>query len=307
MNWDQAQDAFKGYLQIELSLSKHSVEAYCHDVERLNQYVQLTAPELQPEHITTDFLLGFLEFLKELGLSPSTQARMISGIKSFFHFLVLENSLTQSPADLVESPKIGRKLPDTLSFQEINQLLEAVDISTEEGVRNRAILEVLYACGLRVSELVDLKLTDCFFDQGFLRVIGKGNKMRMVPIGDEAIKYTLLYLHQVRAHVVIQPGHENHVFLNRRGKSLSRVMIFLIIKGLADKINLQKSISPHTFRHSFATHLMEGGADLRAIQEMLGHESITTTEIYTHLDRTFLQETLALYHPRNQPNKSLLK
>lgn len=307
MNWEQSLEAFKAYLQLELSLSKHSVEAYCHDVERLIQFVQLTDDAIMPADVQTDYLQQFLEFLKDMGLSPSTQARMLSGIKSFFHFLMLENIIQQSPADLIESPKIGRKLPDTLSFQEISQLLEAVDVSTDEGVRNRALLEVLYACGLRVSELVDLKISDCFFDQGFVRVIGKGHKMRMVPIGDEAIKYTLIYLHQVRHNLTIQPGHEDHVFLNRRGKSLSRVMIFLIIKGLAEKINLKKSISPHTFRHSFATHLMEGGADLRAIQEMLGHESITTTEIYTHLDRTYLQETLALYHPRNQPNKSLLK
>lgn len=307
MNWLQSLEDFKAYLQLELSLSKNSVEAYCRDVEKLHQFFHGQESGLSPTQINTEHLLSFVGFLQEIGLSPSTQARMISGIKSFFHYLLLENLIQQNPAELLDSPKIGRKLPDTLSFEEITQLLEAVDTTTNEGVRNRAILEVLYASGLRVSELVELRLSDCYFDQGFIRVIGKGQKMRMVPIGDEAIKFTLLYLHEVRGNVDIKPGHEDFVFLNRRGKALSRVMIFLIIKGLAEKINVSKSVSPHTFRHSFATHLMEGGADLRAIQEMLGHESITTTEIYTHLDRTFLQETLALYHPRNQPNKSLLK
>jgi len=307
MTWEQSLEEFTAYLQLELSLSKHSVEAYQRDVEKLYQYLQGWRDPIFPHQVQSEHLLSFLSFLHEVGLSPATQARIISGIKSFFHFLLLEHTLKQNPVELIDSPKIGRKLPDTLSFAEITQLLEAVDVSTPEGVRNRAILEVLYASGLRVTELVELRLSDCFFDQGFIRVTGKGQKMRMVPIGDEAIKYTLLYLHEVRSQLTIPLGHEDFVFLNRRGKGLTRVMIFLIIKGLAQKINLSKNISPHTFRHSFATHLMEGGADLRAIQEMLGHESITTTEIYTHLDRTYLQETLALYHPRNQPNKSLLK
>ncbi len=251
-----------------------------------------------PEQINDQDISDFLAYINQFGLTATSQARILSGIKSFYKYLALENLIKTDPTQLIEGPKTGRKLPDTLSFPEIEQMLGIIDMSTNEGTRNRAILEVLYSCGMRVSELVDLKLTNCYFDIGFVRVIGKGNKMRLVPIGRDAVKFTNIYLQTVRNHLDIKPDAQDVVFLNRRGRPLTRVMIFLIIKELAERAGIHKSISPHTFRHSFATHLIEGGADLRAVQEMLGHESITTTEIYTHLDRAFLQETLRSYHPR---------
>lgn len=307
MDWISLQKGFKNYLQLELSLSPHSIEAYEQDVSKLHQFSQTLSNNPSPTQLTTEDLLVFLGFLNELGLSATSQARILSGIKAFFTFLQLENLIQQDPTLLLESPKLGRKLPDTLSFEEIERMLASIDLSTNEGARNRAILEVLYSSGLRVSELTSLRLSDCFFDIGFVRIIGKGNKMRMVPIGKDAVKFTLLYMEHIRNWQEIQQGHEDYLFLNRRGKQLTRVMIFLIIKDIAQKCGIQKAISPHTFRHSFATHLIEGGADLRAIQEMLGHQSITTTEIYTHLDRAFLQETLRQFHPRNQANNSELK
>jgi integrase/recombinase XerD len=242
---------------------------------------------------------GFLEYINELGMSAYSQARIISGLKAFYKFLLIEELITSDPTELIEGPKIGRKLPDTLSYQEIEKLLEAIDLSTPEGSRNRAMLEVLYSSGLRVSELVELKLNNIYFDVGFLRVIGKGNKERLVPIGRDAMKHLKIYIEEIRVHVPVQHGFEGHVFLNRRGKRLSRVTVFTTIKALAKKIGLKKDISPHTFRHSFATHLIEGGADLRAVQEMLGHESITTTEIYTHLDRDYLRQVITAFHPRS--------
>lgn len=307
MDWISLQKGFKNYLQLELSLSPHSIEAYEQDVSKLHQFSQTLSNNPSPTQLTTEDLLVFLGFLNELGLAATSQARILSGIKAFFTFLQLENLIQQDPTLLLESPKLGRKLPDTLSFEEIERMLASIDLSTNEGARNRAILEVLYSSGLRVSELTSLRLSDCFFDIGFVRIIGKGNKMRMVPIGKDAVKFTLLYMEHIRNWQEIQQGHEDYLFLNRRGKQLTRVMIFLIIKDIAQKCGIQKAISPHTFRHSFATHLIEGGADLRAIQEMLGHQSITTTEIYTHLDRAFLQETLRQFHPRNQANNSELK
>lgn len=279
-------------------MSENSIEAYLRDVEKLSQFAAMTEHKPGPETIKDRDISDFLEYINQFGLSPTSQARILSGIKSFYKYLALENIIQIDPTRLIEAPKTGRKLPDTLAFPEIERMLEIIDVSTPEGTRNRAILEVLYSCGLRVSELVDLKLTNCYFDIGFIRVVGKGNKMRLVPIGRDAIKYTNIYLESIRNHLDIKTGEEDIVFLNRRGKQLTRVMIFLIIKDLAALAGIHKSISPHTFRHSFATHLIEGGADLRAVQEMLGHESITTTEIYTHLDRAFLQETLKSYHPR---------
>lgn len=286
-------------------MSENSIEAYLRDVEKLSQFASMQAHTPAPETITERDISDFLEYINQFGLTPTSQARILSGIKSFYKYLALENIIQIDPTQLIEAPKTGRKLPDTLSFPEIEQMLEMIDVSTAEGTRNRAILEVLYSCGVRVSELVDLKLTNCYFDIGFIRVVGKGNKMRLVPIGRDAIKYTKIYLESIRNHLDIKPDAEDIVFLNRRGKALTRVMIFLIIKELAERAGIHKNISPHTFRHSFATHLIEGGADLRAVQEMLGHESITTTEIYTHLDRAFLQETLKSYHPREglPPNK----
>jgi len=299
MTWSLAQKQFDGYLRLEKSLSGHSVEAYGRDVSKLAQYLTLHRLPVTPEQITPTHLRDFLAWLGGLGLEATSQARTLSGIKAFYSFLIMEDLVTLDPTDTLEAPKIGRKLPDTLSYDEIVQLLSAVDLSTAEGTRNRAILEVLYSSGLRVSELTDLRLSNVYVDQGFVRVVGKGNKERLVPIGRDALKYLGFYLSGIRCHLDIKPGHEDTVFLNRRGAALSRVMIFSIIKALAAQAGIHKSISPHTFRHSFATHLIEGGADLRAVQEMLGHESITTTEIYTHLDRDYLRQVITAFHPRS--------
>lgn len=298
MNWPIYIQHFKNYLRLELSMSPNSIEAYVRDVEKLSQFAEIAKHQPKPETITDRDIMDFLEYLNDLGLSATSQARILSGVKSFYKYMAIENLIQTDPTHLIESPKVGRKLPDTLSFPEIEQMLEMVDVSTPEGTRNRAILEVLYSCGMRVSELIDLKLTSCYFDIGFVRVFGKGRKVRLIPIGNDAIKFTKIYLENIRNHQEIKEESEDIVFLNRRGKQLSRVMIFLIIKDLAERAGIQKNISPHTFRHSFATHLIEGGADLRAVQEMLGHESITTTEIYTHLDSVFLEETMRSFHPR---------
>lgn len=298
MNWPQAIKHFGHYLRIERSLSENSVEAYLHDIVKFKDFIKLTYPEISIQDVNAFHLREFIEFLNKEIYTPFSQARIISGIKAFFKYLIYEEEIKQDPTLLIEGPKLGRKLPDTLEYIEIQKLLDAIDLSTPEGTRNRAILETLYSSGLRVSELVDLRLTNVFFDIGFLKIVGKGNKERLVPIGKPALKYIQLYLHHIRKTIAIKPGNENYVFLNRRGAKLTRVMIFTIIKNLALSIGLQKRISPHTFRHSFATHLIEGGADLRAVQEMLGHESITTTEIYTHLDRDFLRQTIIDYHPR---------
>lgn len=295
--WDAYLKHFKDYLMLERGLAENSVEAYVRDATKLSEYMDLLGGKEITEIVEID-ILGFLGYLHDLGLAAYSQARMLSGIKAFFGYLVLENILKADPTQLIESPHLSRSLPDVLTYPEIVQILEANDVSTAEGARNRAILEVLYSSGLRVSELVNLQITNCYFDAGFMRVIGKGSKTRLVPIGGDAIKYSLLYIEHTRSLVEVQKGHEDYVFLNRRGKQLTRVMIFLIIKGLVERIGLNKTVSPHTFRHSFATHLIEGGADLRAVQEMLGHESITTTEIYTHLDREYLREVVTKYHPR---------
>ena len=296
--WQSYIKHFKNYLRLERSFSDNSVQAYIRDTEKLAEYLELAAINLSPIDIKEEHLLAFLKYLSELGLSAHTQARMLSGIKAFYKYLILENEITEDPTELIEAPRLPRKLPDVLSYEEIEQILQAIDHSTPEGTRNRAIIEVLYSSGLRVSELVGLQLTFCYFDIGFIRILGKGDKVRLVPIGKEAIKYTQLYLDHVRSEINAKKESEDIVFLNRRGGQLSRVMVFLIIKDAAEKAGISKNVSPHTFRHSFATHLIEGGASLRAVQEMLGHESITTTEIYTHLDRDYLRQIITEFHPR---------
>ncbi len=297
--WESHIKHFGNYLKLERSLSGNSIEAYVRDMEKLQQYMQMTNKEISPIKVTAKHLQGFLGYINELGMSAHSQARIVSGIKAFYKYLLFEELLEKDPTALIEGPKLGRKLPDTLSFIEIEKLLEAIDLSTPEGGRNRALLEVLYSSGLRVSELIDLRINNVYFDVGFLRVIGKGNKERLVPVGKDALKFLKSYKEEIRVHVPVQKGFESFMFLNRRGRKLTRVMIFTIIKQLAAKIGLKKIISPHTFRHSFATHLIEGGADLRAVQEMLGHESITTTEIYTHLDRDYLRQVIQEFHPRS--------
>jgi len=302
MNWEMHVRHFSNYLKVERSLSANSLAAYVHDVELLQRYISLKNDRLSPLKVTTKDLQGFLEYINELGMSAYSQARILSGIKAFYKYLLFEDLIDKDPTALIEGPKLGRKLPDTLSYPEIEKLLNAIDLSSPEGGRNRAILEVLYSSGLRVSELVELKLNNLYFDVGFLRVTGKGNKERLVPIGRDAMKYLTLYIDELRGklpHKPPQKGSEAFVFLNRNGRKLTRVMIFTIIKNVAKSIGLDKTISPHTFRHSFATHLIEGGADLRAVQEMLGHESITTTEIYTHLDRDYLRQVIQEFHPRS--------
>ena len=299
MSWGLYIKQFKSYLKLERSLAENSIEAYLADINKLEQFFTLKEREISPLKVQQSDLVDFIEFLSELGLSPYTQSRIISGIKSFYKFLVYEDLVIKDPSELLESPKLGRKLPDVLNVHEIDQLFEAIDHSRPEGARNRAMLETMYSSGLRVSELTDLKISNIYEDLGFLRIVGKGNKERLVPIGKVALKYIKIYRDDVRVHQVIQKGQEDFLFLNRRGNKLSRVMVFMVIKELVKKTGLQKNVSPHTFRHSFATHLIEGGADLRAVQEMLGHESITTTEIYTHLDRDYLKEVIKEYHPRS--------
>lgn len=289
---------YKNYLRIERGLSINSITNYGYDLQKLTGYLEVKAIDVSPITITDDVLQQFIYDAAGAGLNPRSRARLISGLKSFFNYLVFEDYRKDSPMELIEVPKTGRKLPDTLSVAEIDRLIAAIDLSKEEGERNRAMLETLYSCGLRVSELVGLKLSDLFFEEGFIKITGKGNKQRFVPIGSSTEKFINFYKDHNRNKLIVQKGHEDTLFLNRRGKGLTRAMVFTIIKQLAVSINLQKNISPHTFRHSFATHLLENGADLRSIQLMLGHESITTTEIYMHLDRSFLTNVLNTYHPR---------
>lgn len=297
--WDSYKKGFKSFLQIEKSLAKNSIESYLTDIDKLTQYLEVeNKSSLSPTQITHDDLQHFLAWIYELGISARSQARIISGLRAFYKYLLLENVTDKNPAELLEQPKLGRKLPDTLSVKEISQIINAIDLSTPQGERNKAIIETLYSCGLRVSELVDLKISNLYFEEEFIRVIGKGNKERLVPISPSAMKQIGIYLTQVRNHQEIEKGFEDFVFLNRRGKSLTRVMIFTIIKRLVESCGIKKTISPHTFRHSFATHLVEAGADLRAVQEMLGHSSITTTEIYMHLDRSYLRDEILKFHPR---------
>lgn len=298
MQWDFHIKQFEHYLKLEKSLASNSIEAYLQDVVKLKQFLELTNEKTNPEQINSEDLERFIVYIYGLGVSPFTQARIISGIKAFYRYMLYEEVISNDPTALMESPKLGRKLPDTLAVHEIDQLFDAIDLSTPEGTRNKAMLETLYSSGLRVSELTNLKLGNIYFDIGFLKILGKGNKERLVPIGRNALKQIKIYVEEVRCHLKVKPGFESFVFLNRRGQSLTRVMVFTIIKQIARKAGLNKNISPHTFRHSFATHLLEGGADLRAVQEMLGHESITTTEIYTHLDRDYLSQIIFEFHPR---------
>ncbi|WP_298390467.1 site-specific tyrosine recombinase XerD [Hydrotalea sp.] len=295
--WESYKKGFKTYLQLERSLSEHSVEAYLRDVDKLMQYLQLQPTPKSPGDIQLSDLQHFLEWIEHLGMLATSQARIISGIKQFYKYCLTEQIVTTDPSTLLESPKTKRSLPDILSFEEIENIIAQIDVSTPEGTRNKAIIETMYSCGLRVSEVINLTLSHIYFDVEFIRITGKGNKERLVPIGAPALKYIQLYIETIRKQLPVQKGFEDILFLNRRGKGLSRVMIFYIIKNLVLKADIRKNISPHTFRHSFATHLIEGGADLRAIQEMLGHASITTTEIYTHLDRNFLRTTLQAFHP----------
>jgi integrase/recombinase XerD len=297
MSWESSIKAFKSYLKIERSLSDNSIVAYTRDIKKFADYaINL---ELSESKIERKDISNFLVLLKKSNISARTQARIISGIKAFYKYLILEDYIKYNPTDLVESPKIGFRLPDTLSLIEIDKLISAIDLSQQHGERNRSILETLYSCGLRVSELINLQLSNINFNENYIKVTGKGNKQRLSPISGKALKYLSIYINEVRIHLDIKKGNSDFVFLNNRGAKLSRVMIFLIIKKLAEKIGLNKKISPHTFRHSFATHLIEGGADLRAVQEMLGHSSITTTEIYTHLDNDYLRSNIIQFHPRS--------
>ena len=299
MIWESYIKMFRAYLKLERSLSPNSVEAYTHDIEKLTQFMEFKNLKVKPEDLKLSDLQEFLQWINELGMSARSQSRIISGLRTFYKYLLLENLSTRNPAELLELPKLGRKLPDTLSLDEINLIISMIDLSKPEGERNKAILEVLYGCGLRVSELVNLKISNLHFDEGFINVVGKGNKERLVPIGKVAMKQINIYRNNIRNHLEIRKGNDDNLFLNRRGAKLSRIMVFNITKDLVEKAGIHKNVSPHTFRHSFATHLVEGGADLRAVQEMLGHESITTTEIYTHLDREYLRSTILQHHPRS--------
>lgn len=299
MDWKSSIAGFKAYLQLERSLSANSVDAYLNDVNKLISYLEISSLNLSPEKIELNHLQGLMQWITELGMNPTSQSRIISGIKAFYRYLLLEDEIISDPTELLEAPRTGRKLPEFLTTDEINDLIGAIDLSTPEGERNRAMLETLYSCGLRVSELIGIHISNIYENDGFIKIIGKGDKERLVPIAQSALKYINIYHREIRSHLDIKKGHEDCLFLNRRGAQLSRVMIFTIIKNLAAAAGIKKNISPHTFRHSFATHLIEGGADLRAVQEMLGHESITTTEIYTHLDRDYLREAIIQFHPRS--------
>ncbi|MBA3680403.1 MAG: site-specific tyrosine recombinase XerD [Bacteroidetes bacterium] len=299
-SWNVYYIRFKQYLQLERSLSKNSMEAYADDLKKLENYSSLFLNSQTPDKFSFKQLQNFVEWIATMGFSATTQARVISGIKTFYKFLLLENDIQQNPSELLETPKIARKLPVYLSVEEIDNMLSYIDRSTPEGERNFSLLETLYSCGLRVSELTGLKITDLHLNDYYVKVVGKGNKERLVPIGKNAVKLIKNYISSIRSHIQTKKGAEDILYLNRRGNALSRVMVFYIIKDLAKKAGIKKVLSPHSFRHSFATHLVEGGADLRAVQEMLGHESITTTEIYTHLDRQFLRDNILSYHPRNK-------
>ncbi|MFK7806840.1 MAG: site-specific tyrosine recombinase XerD [Saprospiraceae bacterium] len=301
MNWKPYINGFKSYLMLERSLSENSIAAYLQDVNKLKRYFEIHELHVDPKVVTSDHLESFIFWINDLGLADHSQARLISGLKAFYKYLLIEDVIDDDPTELLESPRLSRKIPAVLIYEEIQRVFTVIDHSTDHGVRNRAMLETLYACGLRVSELINLKLSNLFTNIGFIKVTGKGDKERLVPIGESALKHIDLYLQGVRRKQMnIHPEHENILFLNRRGKGLSRVMVFMMVKKAVADAGIDKNISPHTFRHSFATHLIEGGADLRAVQDMLGHESITTTEIYTHLDRDYLRETIMMFHPRGK-------
>lgn len=295
--WETYKKGFKAWLQLEKSLAANSVEAYLRDIDKLTDFLLASKKMVTPQDLELKDLEKFVQWISELGMTVASQSRIISGLRSFYTYCIIEQIVTVNPTALLETPKQKRLLPDVLSFEEIEHIIAQIDLSKPEGGRNKAILETLYSCGLRVTELVNLRISCLFLDIGYIRVIGKGDKERLVPIGSEAIKYINIYKNEIRVHIKIKAGQEDFLFLNRRGSKLTRVMIFIMLKELALKAAITKNISPHTLRHSFATHLVEGGADLRAVQEMLGHESITTTEIYTHLDREYLRDTLQQFHP----------
>jgi integrase/recombinase XerD len=299
LDWARYTASYKAFLRIEKSLSGNSITAYLKDLDKLIMYCEIMGLTIKPEEVTPVLLNEFLAWAGELGMNPRSQSRLVSGIKSFFRYLLIDEKITSNPAELLESPKSGRKLPVVLSVDEIDRIIAAIDLSKNEGHRNKAIIETLYSCGLRASELIDLRITNLFFSQGFIKVMGKGSKERLIPISNKAIREIENYFLQFRNVLTPVKGAENIVFLNRRGNKLTRVMIFTIVKNLAQKAGIKKQVSPHTFRHSFATHLVEGGADLRAVQEMLGHESILTTEIYTHLNREYLRDVIIRFHPRS--------
>ncbi len=303
MNWDMHLKGFKSFLALEKSLSKNSIAAYTADIEKLAAYFNDSNIEISPDKVKYDDLKGFLIWINKLGVSSSTQTRIISGIKAFYKYLLMEEIISQNPTELLESPRVGRKLPDTLNVEEVDLLINSFDLSTENGQRNKAIIETLYSCGLRVTELIELKISNLHFKQGYIKIVGKGDKERLTPIGKEAMNQIQLYVDNYRNKIKIQSGEGDILFLNNRGHKLSRVMIFLIIKKQIEKCGLKKNVSPHTLRHSFASHLVDRGADLRAVQEMLGHESITTTEIYTHLDRNYLKRAIEDFHPRSRKNR----
>lgn len=299
MNWNAEIAGFKSHLQLERSLSPNSIEAYVTDVGKLVQYLIYADRQRSVSEVDIDDLTAFIQWIHELGMTPRTQARVLSGVKAFYKYLLLEEVVTKDPTALLTTPKLSRKLPEVLSLEEIDRMIESIDLSKPEGGRNKAMIETLYSCGLRVSELINLRLSHLLLDLDFVRVIGKGDKERLVPLGAVAKKYINIYIEHYRNHLEIDPQHRDILFLNRRGRQLTRVMVFTITKQLASAAGIKKNVSPHTFRHSFATHLVEGGADLRAVQEMLGHESITTTEIYTHLDKEYLREAIVEFHPRS--------
>lgn len=297
--WKSFINGFEAWLRLERSMSNHTTEAYLRDIGKLAQYLELRQLDINPADVSLPILQEFLVWINALGLDVRSQARLVSGIRTFYRYLLAEDLMDDDPTELLEMPRFGRRIPEVLAYEEIQRMMAAIDLSQPHGQRNRAMLETLYACGLRVSELTGLKLTNLYLDLGIIKVLGKGDKERLIPIGDEAIKYIRFYVEGVRRQLNIAKNHENFVFLNRSGRCLSRIMVFYIIKDLAKAAGITKTISPHTFRHSFATHLVEGGADLKAVQDMLGHESITTTELYTHLDTDYLRETVITYHPRN--------
>ena len=300
MSWKAYSNGFKAYMKLERSLSGNSIDAYMHDLALLYQWMSKHDNSVMPEDVTPDMLSAFIQDVHKMGMGDRSQARILSGLRAFYKYLLLEDVINDDPTELLEGPKLSRKIPEVLNYEEIASMLDTIDLSKEQGHRNRALLETLYACGLRVSELINLRISNFYHEEGYVRVIGKNNKERIVPIGEEAIQQNLYYIENQRCHLDIQKGHEDTLYLNRRGKGLTRVMVFYIIKKAAEQAGIKKKVSPHTFRHSFATHLVEGGADLRAVQDMLGHESILTTEIYTHLDTKFLRETLLNYHPRSK-------
>lgn len=304
MNWDEAIEEYSDYISLERGLSKNTKFAYTQDLNKFKQYLEISDLDCNPKEVQPDHVEEFLVYLHQLQVSEFTQARILSGIKGFYKFLLFNDKIDKDPTALVASPKLSRKLPDTLDFLEIEKMLSVIDLSKPDGARNRAIVETLYSSGLRVSELVNLKLSNLHFDMGIIKIIGKGDKERLVPIGKDAMKYIKIYKEEIRKNINIQKGFDDFLFLNRRGKMLTRVYIFMIVKDLAAMAGIRKKVSPHTFRHSFATHLVEGGADLRAVQEMLGHESITTTEIYTHLDVDYLKQVITEFHPRGRRHQS---